>query len=397
MIVRAAVAVIGRCGLARLTHRSVAAEAGVSLAATTYYFGNRDDIIAAASECLLREYIDDYARLAQRLSISRSCTFEQVALRVVIGGVGKHRISTLAWCEIMLDFARKPSGRAMARDWFDAIFTIWKTIATATGSPQPEVETVSAVDTITGLLMIVLALGVDGTDIAAALRPDGVSLEKWATVLKPIAMPGTEARGQKRGDLTRDRIVTAAADILTESGSSELTLRKVAARAGVAPAAPSYYFPSVRGLANAALSRIFDEAKDRYRSALSLAHARPSSAEQLADLSAAIFIREATEYRSVALAGQPHRLEAARQPELRAAAWSGIDDQSRAWTRQLAASGIALTNRSGLITQSLFLGKLVRCVAIGASTADLATVRGEFAHEFHAIAEGSHWANNWYK
>jgi DNA-binding transcriptional regulator YbjK len=49
-ILEAALRVIGRDGVAGLTHRAVADEAGVSLAATTYYFASKADLLREASE-----------------------------------------------------------------------------------------------------------------------------------------------------------------------------------------------------------------------------------------------------------------------------------------------------------------------------------------------------------
>lgn len=47
-IARAAIAVVARRGIAGLTHRAVAAEAGVPLGSTTYHFATLDDLLTAA-------------------------------------------------------------------------------------------------------------------------------------------------------------------------------------------------------------------------------------------------------------------------------------------------------------------------------------------------------------
>ena len=49
-ILRAALLVIAEGGVDAVTHRRVAARAGVSLSSTTYYFANRDELIARAFE-----------------------------------------------------------------------------------------------------------------------------------------------------------------------------------------------------------------------------------------------------------------------------------------------------------------------------------------------------------
>jgi len=52
-IVDGAVKAIAREGLASLTHRRAAMEAGASLTATMYHFTTKDDLLVAASERLI--------------------------------------------------------------------------------------------------------------------------------------------------------------------------------------------------------------------------------------------------------------------------------------------------------------------------------------------------------
>ena len=65
-IAQAAIAVLAKQGLSRVTHRSVATEAGVSLAATTDDYATKADIIRAASAALLQHYVDSFERTAER-------------------------------------------------------------------------------------------------------------------------------------------------------------------------------------------------------------------------------------------------------------------------------------------------------------------------------------------
>ena len=55
-LARAAAALTLRDGPGALTHRRVAAEAGASLSATTYYFASLDDLAAAAGHALADEW-----------------------------------------------------------------------------------------------------------------------------------------------------------------------------------------------------------------------------------------------------------------------------------------------------------------------------------------------------
>lgn len=64
----AALRIIARGGVEAVTHRSVAAEAGVSRGATTYHFASRDEIVLEA----FRHYID-------RVAANLASTFEDLA------------------------------------------------------------------------------------------------------------------------------------------------------------------------------------------------------------------------------------------------------------------------------------------------------------------------------
>ena len=94
----------------------------------------------------------------------------------------------------------------------------------------------------------------------------------------------------------------------------------------------------------------------------------------------------------VSLADYPIRLEAARHPSLRPTVWSVVVDQQRAWSRLLRPLTARDRPLDALLMQALFVGKLVRILAIGATTLDLSAMRGEFHQDLQAIAHGHHWA-----
>ena len=65
-IVRAAIDIIAERDLADLTHRLVAERAEVGLAATTYYYKTKDDIVADVSNTLLNDYVSAFENYARR-------------------------------------------------------------------------------------------------------------------------------------------------------------------------------------------------------------------------------------------------------------------------------------------------------------------------------------------
>jgi len=104
--VQAAIRVLGRDGLAAVTHRAVAAAAGVSVALTTYHFGTLDELLGAS---LAGEARAGAARLAHATDLARA---GQISLLDACAGhlidlLGPHRGEFLASLEIRLSAARR--------------------------------------------------------------------------------------------------------------------------------------------------------------------------------------------------------------------------------------------------------------------------------------------------
>ena len=67
-IVAATVRVVAREGVGAVTHRSVAAEAKVSLSSTTWHFATKADILQAALHWTARREVDRIGAIADRLA-----------------------------------------------------------------------------------------------------------------------------------------------------------------------------------------------------------------------------------------------------------------------------------------------------------------------------------------
>jgi AcrR family transcriptional regulator len=94
-------------------------------------------------------------------------------------------------------------------------------------------------------------------------------------------MPASKAT-YHHGDL-RAACVRAALDLLEESGETALSLRAVARRAGVSPAAPYRHYADREALISAVAAVGYRELAER----LAAAHPSPSTAEQLASVAIA--------------------------------------------------------------------------------------------------------------
>jgi DNA-binding transcriptional regulator YbjK len=119
-IVEAALAVIAEVGPDALTHRRVATNAGVPLAATTYWFSSKEDLVRAAID---RAVDRDLARLAERATATLTWTRATVAVDLALmlhaeltEDPATARVDWSLWMEAI----RRPELRVVAARWADA-------------------------------------------------------------------------------------------------------------------------------------------------------------------------------------------------------------------------------------------------------------------------------------
>lgn len=109
----AVIRVLEEGGPGAVTHRAVAAEAGVPLAAATYYFAGRDDLLESA---ILRTTDEDVA-LFRHLRGGSLASFS----RALFAWTHEGRASAIAQYELLFLALRRPALRAAADRWFGSI------------------------------------------------------------------------------------------------------------------------------------------------------------------------------------------------------------------------------------------------------------------------------------
>ncbi|WP_210575737.1 TetR family transcriptional regulator [Streptomyces sp. NBC_00445] len=114
-IIDAAIRVVGRSGLAGLTHRTVAAEADVPLGSTTYHFKTLDDLMVAA----LRQANEGFAKvIASRGALENPDTDLASELAAATGEwLAGDRTGVELECELYLAALRRPALRPVAAEW----------------------------------------------------------------------------------------------------------------------------------------------------------------------------------------------------------------------------------------------------------------------------------------
>lgn len=117
-IVDAAVRAIAEVGIGNVTHRRIAAVAGVPLGSTTYYFPTLDDLVTAALREATESARAGLEAWAEELTVSRDLpgTVVDLASRYVAD-----RDQALLEYEVYLAAARTPELRPVAHLWIDGL------------------------------------------------------------------------------------------------------------------------------------------------------------------------------------------------------------------------------------------------------------------------------------
>ncbi|MFI9252430.1 TetR/AcrR family transcriptional regulator [Streptomyces sp. NPDC053069] len=114
-LIDAAIRVVGRDGIAGLSHRSVAAEADVPLGSTTYHFATLEELMVAA----LRQVNENFARvLAERLPDQGDGGDLAGDLAGALGAwLSGDRTGVELEYELYLAALRRPALRPVAAEW----------------------------------------------------------------------------------------------------------------------------------------------------------------------------------------------------------------------------------------------------------------------------------------
>lgn len=156
-IIEATLRVVERDGVAGVTHRVVAREAGVPTTATTYYFATLDDLLVAALTAAAGDYVP-----AMLHCLEHGADPADVLAEYVTEGRGR----AIAEHELYLLAARRPALRPVARRWLDAI------TALARSTVADELTARVLVATLDGLVVQALIADVPPTadEFRAILR-----------------------------------------------------------------------------------------------------------------------------------------------------------------------------------------------------------------------------------
>ncbi|MGR6969702.1 TetR/AcrR family transcriptional regulator [Streptomyces cynarae] len=114
-IIDAAIRVVGKKGIAGLSHRSVAAEADVPLGSTTYHFKTLDELMVAA----LRQANEGFARTLTESGLPENTEGDLATdlARLLGQWLGGDRAGVELEYELYLAALRRPALRPVAAEW----------------------------------------------------------------------------------------------------------------------------------------------------------------------------------------------------------------------------------------------------------------------------------------
>jgi len=149
----AAAAILEDGGFAQVTHRAVADRAALPLAATTYYFRSRDDLLTQAFARLVDR---DVAEMWDGLRLIEATEPAAAAAAVVAALAPRDdtaRDRRLALWELYFQAGRDPALRPLARTWTNGCHEIVARLLEKGGYPHSPADVRLVLATVEGLLV----------------------------------------------------------------------------------------------------------------------------------------------------------------------------------------------------------------------------------------------------
>jgi TetR/AcrR family transcriptional regulator, regulator of biofilm formation and stress response len=170
-ILSATVDILTLRGLGAVTHRAVAKEADVPLAATTYYFTSKDELIGEALGMLVADEIERLAVRARELGDEiRSPSAAAAAVAEVLFPDTDAVGGLLAKLELYLEAARRPGLYDAAAHWQQAFTELARNSLELAGVADPDRMAPFFVAAADGILLHALSKGVTGDEDVARMR-----------------------------------------------------------------------------------------------------------------------------------------------------------------------------------------------------------------------------------
>jgi len=176
-LLEAVLRIVAEVGADAVTHRRVAQAAGLPLASTTYWFDSKEHLLTAALEFAADRDVTRLHALAAELAGGPGTVDAVVAAIVepLDEGLQASRGSLMATYALLLEAARRPALRAVARRWTDAYMETIGGLLERAGSLRPREDAQLLLGAADGLLIEQLASG-ETSDLRPQLRRLAIAL-----------------------------------------------------------------------------------------------------------------------------------------------------------------------------------------------------------------------------
>jgi TetR/AcrR family transcriptional regulator, regulator of biofilm formation and stress response len=160
-IVSATVRIVAREGVAAVTHRRVAAEAGVALSSTTWHYASKADILEAALRWTADSEVARIGAIAERLG---GAAFDPSAWAEELGDwlveqVTDDRETAVALYRLQVELLGSPGALAVHREWGRGLREVGSHVLEHSPTATPSLDVRLVVATLDGLRMSMLNSG----------------------------------------------------------------------------------------------------------------------------------------------------------------------------------------------------------------------------------------------
>ncbi|MGW2558756.1 TetR/AcrR family transcriptional regulator [Streptomyces sp. NPDC001514] len=168
-IIGAVLRIIGRDGIAAVTNRRIAKEAGVSLGSVTYHFTSQHELLRESLLHFVREETRRFTELADAGQAEGVDIDGAAALAAQVAGGTAFDSEHIAPFELYVQAGRDDRLREAAAECFAAYDRLAAQILSALGVPDAERLAATTVALVTGLQLRRLATGSPAEDLTDAL------------------------------------------------------------------------------------------------------------------------------------------------------------------------------------------------------------------------------------
>jgi TetR/AcrR family transcriptional regulator, regulator of biofilm formation and stress response len=165
-MIEATVRIVAREGVAAVTHRRVAAEAGVALSSTTWHFATKADILEAGLRWAAHREVEGIAAIAVRLG---DTDFDAAAWADALGDWLVEQVTTdrdlaVALYRLQVELLGTPGALDVHREWGEGLRAVGERVLAHSSTSTPAIDLRLIVGALDGLRMGALSSGEDDVE-----------------------------------------------------------------------------------------------------------------------------------------------------------------------------------------------------------------------------------------